>query len=228
MLQETSACGCVVIGVLGLLAAIALASLAIAFEPEPKEKIALIVLSVIAFIVGVVSLVLSRWRGSPQDVARDANQKVAVQRIGAPQLALDLEKSAGYREGFANEDALACTLWVKPDAPPLQIEATLEAEVSWRVSVEGGARSKTERRSRTLHSATSSLTAGASGEYRGRIALPAPGVVPTPMELPNGAVEWHLRSVIRCAEIGWSHKVALPVSIRPEPGPGFDQEGLVA
>ena len=226
MIQETSACGCVAVGVFGLLAGVALLSLALAFEPKPEEKTALIVLGVIAFIAGVVSVVLSRWRGSPQDLAREANQKVAAQRIGAPQLAVELEKPAGYRE--AHEDALVCSLWVKPDAPPLEIQATLEAEVSWLVFAEGGARSKMERRTRTLHSATSSLTASAPGEYRGRLALPAPGAVPTPMLLPNGKVEWHLRGVVRCAEIGWSHRVEIPLAPRPDPGPGFDEEGVVA
>lgn len=109
-------------------------------------------------------------------------------RVGEPQAKVAPRAPEGYRQAGA-EDEYEVTVWIKPDARPVRVEAV----VAVREEIDQG---RGEHRVQKRHDgwrSSQDLVASTPGEYRGRLPLPEPGSAAFPY---GGAGSVNIRWVL--------------------------------
>jgi len=167
-------------------------------------------------ISGVITaLLVLRWllthgplKPKPRRYARH------VQLVGWPQLRVAAAGRDAYRGGEQDEAAVTCTVWVKPDCPPLDVTATLA--VVEEVTVVTGTHRRGnfyETHVESVDQQQATLVAGPEpGTYVGR--LPLPTGVPTSFECDDATIQWRVTAVCKAQDDDGSMSCEVPLQVR--------------
>ncbi len=169
------------------------------------------------FIGGVITAAV--WALISWYVAQLEKQNQQVpqhqQLVGQPQLRVE-DAGHGYRGAAKQHHSMACTVWVKPDCPPLEVKATLAVEEQARSWNDGQNRHDTW--TELLHRQTVPLSAAdQAGTYRGRLPLPTGLPASYQSDEKRGEVaelRWQVTAVAKPLDDDWSTSTAVVLQVR--------------
>jgi hypothetical protein len=163
----------------------------------------------------ITGLLVLRWlfthgplKEKPRRYARH------VRLAGWPQVRVVPAGRDAYRGGEQDKAAVACTVWVKPDCPPLSVTATLTVVEEVKIVRSSNRRGRTyDTYLEPLHQREARLTAAAEpGTYVGRVPLPTG--VPGSFDGDGATIQWRITAVCRPRDDDWSTSRGVPLQVR--------------